>query len=399
MHLFTYEFLQDILLPAEIVTLTSNITALRILSQERQSAHEEIFRGLASQARIASIKSSNAIEGLVTTDQRLHELVQGNSAPLNHTEAEIAGYRDVLQEIHTNWQLHDFSETDIHLFHSQLMHLANPQARGDYKTEDNVIAERLPDGRRVVRFAPTPAKETATDIHLFHSQLMHLANPQARGDYKTEDNVIAERLPDGRRVVRFAPTPAKETADAMQQLTLAYRIARDNPAINKLLLIPCVILDFLCVHPFSDGNGRMSRLLSLLLLYKNGFDVGRFISFENQISLNKLEYYQALQLSSQGWHENACHYLPFMLNFILTLYACYVELDKRFAFTNAQRITKTSRIEATVLNALTPLSKAEICTILPDVSPSTVEAVLGKLLRQQKIRRLGKGRGSKYLRG
>lgn len=348
MHLFTYEFLQDILLPAEIVTLASNITALRILSQERQSVHEEIFRSLADQARIASIKSSNAIEGLVTTDQRLHELVQGNSAPLNHTEAEIAGYRDVLNEIHANWALHDFAETDI---------------------------------------------------HLFHGQLMRLANPQARGDYKTEDNVIAERLPDGRRVVRFAPTPAKETADAMQQLTLAYRIARDNPAINKLLLIPCVILDFLCVHPFSDGNGRMSRLLSLLLLYKSGFDVGRFISFENQISLNKLEYYQALQVSSQGWHENACHYLPFMLNFILTLYACYVELDKRFAFTNAQRITKTSRIEATVLNAFTPLSKADICTILPDVSPSTVEAVLGKLLKQQKIRRLGKGRGSKYLRG
>ena len=348
MHLFTYEFLQDILLPAEIVTLASNITALRILSQERQSVHEEIFRSLADQARIASIKSSNALEGLVTTDQRLHELVQGNSAPLNHTEAEIAGYRDVLNEIHTNWALHDFAETDI---------------------------------------------------HLFHGQLMRLANPQARGDYKTEDNVIAERLPDGRRVVRFAPTPAKETADAMQQLTLAYRIARDNPTINKLLLIPCVILDFLCVHPFSDGNGRMSRLLSLLLLYKSGFDVGRFISFENQISLNKLEYYQALQVSSQGWHENTCHYLPFMLNFILTLYACYVELDKRFAFTNAQRITKTSRIEATVLNAFTPLSKADICTILPDVSPSTVEAVLGKLLKQQKIRRLGKGRGSKYLRG
>ena len=184
----------------------------------------------------------------------------------------------------------------------------------------------------------------------------------------------------------------------MQQLTLAYQVARDNAAINKLLLIPCVILDFLCVHPFADGNGRMSRLLTLLLLYRNGYDAGKYISFENQICSHKQEYYQALKESSVEWHTNACRYLPFMLNFILTLYACYSELDKRFAVVNSSRVTKKGRIEATILNSLTPLSKADICRILPDVAPSTVEAVLGAMVKNGRIITVGKGRGTKYLR-
>ncbi len=282
----------------------------------------------------------------MTTDSRLYEIVQGGT-PHNHTEAEIAGYRDVLNEIHQNWQLHDFRESDIHVFHQQMMRLANPLSNGDYKTNDNVIAKRLPDGRRIARFIPV----TATDMPV-----------------------------------------------AMQQLELAYQLARDNASVNRLLLIPCVILDFLCIHPFADGNGRLSRLLSLLLLYKNGYDAGKYISFENQINSNKLEYYKALKDSSENWHDNACRYLPFILNFIQTLYACYVELDKRFATVNSSRISKKGRIEATVLNSLTPLSKADICRILPDVSPTTVEAVLGNMVRDKRIACVGKGRSTRYMR-
>ena len=347
MHIFNYDFLQEMFLPSQFLSLATSIATLRALADERRRANGVVFRSLEEIAIMDSVRASNAIEGLVTTDLRIREIVNGNSAPLNNTEAEIAGYRDVLNEIHTNWPAHDFRESDI---------------------------------------------------KLFYEQMMHLANPNANGEYKKDDNVITERMADGRRVVRFTPVAAADTPEAMRQLTLAYQDARDNAGINKLLLIPCVILDFLCIHPFADGNGRMSRLLSLLLLYRNGYDAGKYISFEERINNRKAEYYQALRDSSVEWHENACRYLPFMLNFIMTLYSCYEELDKRFAVVNSGRITKTGRIEATVLNSLTPLSKSDVCRILPDVSPTTVEAVLGAMVRNKRIRIVGSGRNTKYLR-
>ena len=175
-------------------------------------------------------------------------------------------------------------------------------------------------------------------------------------------------------------------------------MARDDANINQLLLIPCVILDFLCIHPFRDGNGRMSRLLSLLLLYKNGYDVGQYVSFEEQINKSKAWYYEALRQSSLGWENNANSYFPFIENFLSTLYMCYKELDKRFAVVHGKKINKRTRIEATVLNSLTPLSKAEICKILPDVSPTTVEVVLGAMLKEGRIRRVGQGRSTRYIR-
>ena len=346
MHIFDYSFLKNDLLPAQLVSLASNISMLKVMSSVRKSENETAFRKLEDAAKIESIRASNAIEGIVTTDQRVRAIASGG-APQNHTEAEIAGYRDVLNEVHVNFAVHDFRESDI---------------------------------------------------RAFHAQMMRLANPLADGSYKTDDNVIAERMPDGRRIVRFQPTSAAETPDAMQQLVLAYAEARDDASINKLLLVPCVILDFLCVHPFADGNGRLSRILTLLLLYRNGFDAGKYISFEGAVNGRKAEYYAALKESSEGWRENQPHYFPFMIDFLTTLYICYNELDKRFASVNAERVTKKSRIESTVLNSFTPLSKADICGILPDVSPTTVEAVLGEMVRGGLVRRIGAGRASRYIR-
>ena len=313
----------------------------------RRNENAAAFRQLESIARIESVKASNAIEGIVTTDNRIRAIVGGGSAPLNHTEAEIAGYRDALNEIHVNFAAHDFRESDI---------------------------------------------------RNLHAQMMRLAEPGANGAYKTEDNVIAERMLDGRRIVRFQPTCAADAPEAMRQLVLAYVEARDDVAINKLLLIPCVILDFLCVHPFKDGNGRLSRLLTLLLLYRNGFDAGRYMSFEAVINAHKAEYYEALKESSVGWGESHPRYFPFMVNFLSTLYECYNELDRRFGAVAAAKVSKKKRIESTVLNSFTPLSKSDICAILPDVSPTTVEAVLGAMVRGGLIRRLGGGRGTKYIR-
>ena len=218
------------------------------------------------------------------------------------------------------------------------------------------------------------------------------------GQYKTQDNVILEIDSEGMRRVRFQPTPASETPKAMEQLELAFLAARGDANINQLLLIPCVILDLLCIHPFQDGNGRMSRLLSLLLLYKCGLDAGKYISFEQEINKRKSLYYEALRQSSIGWESNENSYFAFMENFLSTLYMCYAELDKRFAVVNSKKITKSARVKATLLNSLTPLSKAEICQILPDVSPTTVEAVLGAMVKDGSAKLIGAGRASRYIK-
>ncbi|MEA4969920.1 MAG: Fic family protein [Candidatus Pelethousia sp.] len=347
MRKFDYSFLNNGLLPAKLLNLTSSIYSLRTMAGTRKDEYAKVFTELEAIAKVQSVKSSNAIEGIVTSDDRIVAIVNQNSAPLNHNEAEIAGYRDALNAIHTGYERLDLREADI--------------------------------------------------LRL-HEMMMSLAGYEFGGHYKTDDNVIMEVDSDGNRKVRFRPTPAAETPKAMEQLELAYMEARSDANINQLLLIPCVILDFLCIHPFRDGNGRMSRLLSLLLLYKNGFDAGKYISVEEQINNHKAYYYEALRLSSAGWETNENEYFPFIENSLSMLYMCYKELDKRFAVLNGKRITKKARIEATVLNSLTPLSKAEICKILPDVSPSTVEAVLGVMVKDGLIQRLGEARASRYIR-
>lgn len=347
MHRFDYSFLEGGLLPTAVVNFIADIYTLRASARVRQEQYPEVFTALESVARVQSVKSSNALEGIVTTDQRLRSILNGSSAPQNPNELEIAGYRDALAQIH---QQHD--SLDI----------------------------------------------SKADLLRLHALMLHPAGYATAGKYKSADNYLLEVDPTGRRRVRFRPISAAATPDAMEQLILAYREARDNPHLNQLLLIPCVILDFLCIHPFQDGNGRMSRLLSLLLLYKNGFDAGKYISFEEQINLRKGNYYAALEQSSSGWHENQQDYAPFMLEFLTTLYLCYRELDKRFAVVGSRKVSKHSRIEGTILNSPTPLSKSYIGQILPDVSATTIEAVLGQLVRAGKIRKIGAGRATRYLR-
>ena len=360
MRRFDYSFLNNGLLPANLVNLTSSIASLKTMAGVRKEEYAKVFTELEAVAKIQSIKSSNAIEGIVTSDERIAAIVNQNSAPLNHNEAEIAGYRDALNAIHTDHTHMDFRQRDILRLHEMLMAIAGYEYGGQYKTDDNVILEVDANGNRKVRFRPTPADETAEAM-----EQLELAYMDARDDAN-----INQLLMD----------------------------ARDDANINQLLLIPCVILDFLCIHPFRDGNGRMSRLLSLLLLYKNGYDAGKYVSFEEQINKYKAFYYEALKQSSDGWADNQNTYFPFIENFLSTLYMCYKELDKRFAVVHGKKITKKARIEATVLNSLTPLSKAEICHILPDVSPTTVEAVLGAMVKDGSIKRIGSARASRYIK-
>jgi Fic family protein len=344
MRYFDYSFLEQGMLPAGMVNIIGAITELRARGAERRGNYPDVFTRLESVAKVQSVRGSNAIEGIVTSEARINEIVIQNAAPLNHDEAEIAGYSAALNVIHTGFDTLDIHERDILRLH----------------------------------------------------EVMLSFTPPGGGRYKDSDNVIMEVGADGRRSVRFSPTTAAETAETMEQLVLAYIDARDNVSIHRLLLIPCFILDFLCIHPFADGNGRMSRLLSLLLLYKNGFDAGKYISFEAQINDSKTLYYQALKDSSVNWHAAANDYFPFMSNFLITLLKCYKGLDTHFAAVRSGKVSKKQRIEATVLNSLLPISKREICYILPDVSPTTVEAVLAQMLKNGAIDKIGTARNTKY---
>ena len=347
MRKFDYKFLDNGLLPANLLNLTSVIYSLKTGAELRKDDYSQIFTELEKIAVVQSVKSSNEIEGIITSDERIKQIVNGSSSPLNHNEAEIAGYKDALNYIHLNHEDIEFNENNILKLH---------------------------------------------EIMMSYSAYGY------GGKYKTENNLIIEETKEGLRKVRFKPMSAVETPKAMEQLVLAYMDASNNLTINSLLLIPCVILDFLSIHPFKDGNGRLSRLLTLLLLYKNGFDVGKYISFEEQINNNKAYYYDSLKESSELWEENENTYIPFIQNFLSMLYLCYKELDKRFNVVNSNKITKKARIEATIYNSLIPISKKEICDILPDVSPTTVEAVLGNMVREGKIGRIGSGKSSKYLK-
>jgi Fic family protein len=345
MRRYDYSFIKHLKIQTNIMSMTNRIEALRVKENGRKKSNPDVFTALSSIARIQSVKESNEIEGIVTTDKRMDEIVNKNSAPLNHNEMEIAGYRDVLDLIHNEYEAMSLNEDTILRMHGMMMSYT----------------------------------------------------PRGGGKYKTEDNILVSIDEQGVRSIIFRPVSSKETSESMEQLILAYTDARDDAGIDPVLLIPCFILDFLCIHPFYDGNGRMSRLISLLLMYKNDMDVGKYISFEGRINGLKKDYYDSLRRSSEGWHNNINDYIPFIENFIFTLFSCYMELDKRFDVLETKKINKNNRIEATVKNSVAPVSKKDIMNILPDISQTTIEAKLSELVKQDRIKKVGSYKDARYI--
>ena len=347
MHKYDYSFLKNLMVPARFLNMTNMIYSLRNEEENKQRDYPDLFTNIKKIAIVQSVRGSNAIEGIVTTDKRIEEIVNQNSNPINHNEEEILGYKDALSIIHNEYLTMSLNENTILNLHNTLLN---------------------------------------------HTDALY------KGMYKKEDNIIRERRPDGSSSIRWMPVSARDTVDAMEQLILAYMDARDDSEVNQLLLIPCVILDFLCIHPFADGNGRMSRLLTLLLLYKNNFDISKYISFEEQINKSKGYYYEALRKSSIGWHENQNDYIPFMENFIMTLYLCYKELDKRFLTIKSGKTSKSKRVEEIIFNAFIPISKKEIASLLPDISITTIEKVLSDMLKDNRIVKIGTTNNCKYIK-
>ncbi len=345
MRKFDYNFLADEI-PSNIAGTSDIISDLRAKEGFRKLQYEDAFDKLREKAIIESVRGSNAIEGIVTTDDRIRAIVEGNK-PVTHDELEISGYKDALNLIHT-------SHEDIDV------------------TEETILT--------------------------FHRYIQNETNPREAGRYKDRDNFIMEYASDGRRKIRFKPTSAKETDAAMEQLLLAYYDARQNTAISQLFLIPCFIVDFLCIHPFIDGNGRVSRLLNVLMLYLSGHDIVRYISLEGLTDQYKGNYYETLRQSSKGWHENKNSYIPFLTFSMQILYKCYKKLDDSFMDIALKKAKKSERVEAVLMNTIVPISKSEIIEKLPDISVKTVELVLSKMLKDEKIKKIGTYRDARYVR-
>ncbi len=329
-------------LPSDITELVARIREIKALDGIREFRYQREFARVREIAKLKSVKYSNEIEGIATSDERLADLVLRYDTPRTHEEDEIAGYRDVLALIHEEPSSFDLDEKTV--------------------------------------------------LGLHRTMMSH--TPQRGGRYKDHDNAIIS-VSKGRREIIFLPVTAADTPDAMGQLSLAYMEARDN-GMDPLLLIPCVILDYLCIHPFPDGNGRTSRLLTMILLYNNGFNVCRYISMDEHIALTRREYYSSLAESSKGWMDNDWSYIPFVRYFLRTLLECYMDLDTRFALVNDRKLKKGERVEAMLENSLTPISKRQICLALPDVSPRTVESILARLSAEGKVEKIGSFKDARY---
>lgn len=346
MKRFDYSFLKTEYLPANIVNYIATIERMRGTILTSENNYPQLYNELEKQARINSVKGSNAIEGIFTSDERIRSIVTGQTSPLTHSEKEIAGYRDALALIHEHHFNISFTEDTIKELHAIMM-------------------------------APSMTEHA--------------------GEYKQDNNIISEEHSDGSRSVVFAPPPADETPELMNQLLLAYQIANQDPFINKLLLIPCFILDYLCIHPFLDGNGRTSRLLTLLLFYKNEYSAVRYISFEEKINEDRDAYYNSIRKCSEYWYKDSPEYMPFIEYTLEKLCECYVDISKRFESLEGKKLNKSERIRSALLKSNIPKSKKDLIEELPDISPTTIEAELTKLQKLGLIEKLGQGRSTKYI--
>ena len=332
------------LLTPEIVKKLTLINEFKGEQRLFVEAHKDELRELMEIAKVQSTESSNRIEGISTADDRLKNLVKSKTTPRNRDESEIAGYRDVLNIIHENY---------------------------DYIPINSNYMLQL------------------------HRDLYKFIGNSEGGIFKTADNIIQETDADGNASVRFRPVAAWETPAAVDELCKAYKEAKDDA--DPLILNMMFILDFLCIHPFNDGNGRMSRLLTLLLLYQSGFIVGKYISIEKIIEDSKETYYEVLQDSSINWHENTNDYKPFVNYMLGIIVGAYREFESRVKLLTNPKFSKPDRIREMIKNHIGTITKSELIEMNPDISVTTIQRTLADLLKRGEIEKIGGGRYTKYV--
>ncbi len=300
-------------------------------------------------ARIQSTEASNKIEGIVTTSARMKQLFSEKTAPRNRDESEIMGYRDVLNTIHES---HEF------------------------------IPIRL------------------SFILQLHRDLLKRAGLSYGGQLKTVQNYINETRPDGTSLTRFTPVAPYETEEAITAICAGYEKAIVSESIDPLILIPVYVCDFLCIHPFNDGNGRMSRLLTLLLLYKSGYSVGKYISIEKQIEKTKDRYYDVLEGADVGWHEGRNDPVPFIRYMLQVILSCYTEFEDKVNLLTASGVKSTSYdvVRRFVEGKIGKFTGADVLTNCPSIGRSSILAALTTLVEEGILMRYGAGRSTHYVR-
>lgn len=331
-------------LPMSIVRMLTTINEYKGKQDLYKKQSPQILNTLKEVAVIQSVESSNRIEGIYTSSKRLREIMDNKIEPRDRSESEIAGYRDVLNTIHS-------------------------------------------------AFDAIPVRSSV--LLQLHRDLYRFSSAKG-GSYKNVDNVIEEILPDGSKYIRFKPIDAFSTPSYMERLCEEYRKEISKEEIEPLVLIAAFILDFLCIHPFNDGNGRMSRLLTLLLLYQSGFEVGRFISIEKIIEDSKETYYEALNKSSMLWHEGKNNLDIWLEYFLGVIIKAYKELEDRVGCVENTRGSKSERVETAIEGRLGYFTKGEIRDTCPDIGESTINRVFEKLRVEGKIESIGKGRNTKW---
>ena len=345
MKKFEYSELSKSLLTPQIVSLLTTIHEYKGEQNLFIESNSDKLTELLEIAKIQSTEASNKIEGIITTDDRLKKLVMDKTMPKSRNEKEIAGYRDVLNTIHENYE-----------------------------------------------YIPV----NANYFLQLHGDLYKYNGMSFGGKFKTTNNVIAEVDSSGNQKTRFQPIEAWATPEAMLNMCNAYNDAI-NDGIDPLILMPMFILDFLCIHPFNDGNGRMSRLLTLLLLYKSGYIVGKYISIEKLIEKSKDTYYEQLQASSYRWHENENDYEPFVEYYLGVIIAAYKEFSSRVQTLIESGMSKPERIREVIRKHIGKITKSQIMEKCPDISDTTIQRTLTELLKNNEIIKLSGGRYTSYV--
>ncbi len=346
MREFNYRKLREMKWDSEILGLVAAIYKDAGRQEMCLKQRPAELEKLVEIAKVQSTEASNEIEGIVTTDTRIRQLVQEKTAPKNRSEQEIAGYRDVLSIVHESFDAIPVTQNYILQLHRIL-----------YTYTNNPIAGRT----------------------------------------KNVQNYISASYPDGHTEILFTPPAPYETPAALDRICEEYSLVTGNMELEPLIAIPVFIHDFLCIHPFNDGNGRMSRLLTALLLYRSGFYVGRYISLEAKIAKNKDLYYAALRASQTGWHEGKDDPVPFIKYLLGTILAAYRDFEDRFALVETKR-TALDTVRLAALSRIGSFTKQDIRELCPSLSVSSVEGALRKLIESGELKREGNGRNTYYYR-
>lgn len=347
MRYFDYTKLKDLKFDSKVISFLTSIHEAKGRQELYLSQSPEELNRLVEIAKAQSTEASNAIEGIRTTNTRLKQLVEQKTTPRNRDEQEIAGYRDALNVIHESFEYIPLTPNYI--------------------------------------------------LQLHKIMLNHVQGNNYGGSYKNTQNKIAGIDENGNEYLIFMPLAPYETPPAVESLCDAYNKTIEERIVDPLILIPIFIHDFLCIHPFRDGNGRMSRLLTTLLLYRSGYYVGKYISLEAKIAAIKDLYYDALSESQEGWHEGSDDPMPFVKYMLSIVDMAYRDFENRVSLVT-KKVTSTEMVELAFERKIGKIKKADIAELCPGISISAIEKGIAKLLNEGKIEKNGNGRNTFYVK-